>query len=385
MSAMPPTALTLRALALGALLLAACNDTATKLQSLCAADSECQANFACVDGRCICQSDAACASNELCNSAGFCQPRVGCETSIDCPASQFCDRTTGNCLDGERCTSDVQCAVGEVCDLTRFKCVVGCRGVGDCTFGAVCLCPSNVQKCEPDVQSCPPSTEACDLGKCQSGPCGDKSYCRYGESCLAQADGGPKRCVKDDRGPFCDPCTIGPSQSFCPGASANFCLIDASKAYGSAYCGVECAEDNECPWGFECSDVLVLTSETCGSSGQSVCRPRPGMTCAADADCKGGECDPSTKLCKPSCVGGEGDQQGFCTCLSDGDCPADDCGSDGRCRISRALCDANTPCANIYCVNRTDKLTQRSVGYCKIGRNCAPAEGVTCDEVRSVR
>jgi hypothetical protein len=299
--------------------------------------------------------------------------------------SQFCDRMSGNCLDPERCTSDVQCEVGWVCDLARFKCVEGCRGVGDCAFAAVCLCPSSVQKCETEVQSCPPATESCDLGKCQSGPCGDNSYCRYGESCLAPADGGGKRCVRDERGPFCEPCDIGPSRPYCPGASANFCLSDDSKPYGAAaFCGVECSADSECPWGFSCYDILRPTAEPCGGS-YGGCRLRDGMSCSSDADCVGGECDPGTKLCRPACARNEGDLQGYCTCLADSDCPADECGSDGRCRISRSLCDAGTPCANIYCVNQTDKLTQKSVGYCKIGRNCAPSEGVTCDKVRAAR
>ncbi len=360
---------------------AGCSDD-VNLSVRCVEDSECPTGFACDQGRCICKSDASCAANELCNSAGFCQARVGCETSLDCPEGQFCDRTTGNCLDIDRCTSDIQCDLGEVCDTVKFKCVPGCRGVGDCALGSVCACTSGKQLCEVSVQSCPDETEKCGLGQCLQGPCGDKSYCNYGEICVAEAPGTPKRCIKDERGPYCAACTIAPGQNYCPGDTSNFCLIDTSKGYGSYFCGVECATDNECPWGFGCSDVLILTQDTCSSTpqGGSTCRVRDSIGC--ETGCPGGECDPATNKCRPLCVGGENDVQGFCTCLEDGDCPADSCGSDGRCQISRKQCDANNPCANIYCKNVSDPLTKKSVGYCFIGRNCAPVEGVTCDQVR---
>lgn len=363
-------------------LLAACTGT-TKLLNLCQQDSECPKNFACVDGRCVCKSDVSCEANEICNAAGFCQARVGCETSLDCPEGQFCDRTTGNCLDQERCTADVQCGLGQVCDQVRFQCVDGCREVGDCPLGAVCQCASGKQKCDAGLQSCPPETDSCALGGCKVGPCGDNSYCKYGESCLAETEGAAKRCVKDERGPFCDPCTIAPGQNYCPGDLANFCLVDTSKQYGSYFCGVECQAESECPWGFGCDDVLILTQDTCGTSGQGACRPRSDMPCATDDDCPGGECDATLKQCKAICVGNEGDVQGFCTCLADGDCPADTCGDDGRCSISRKSCDLNHPCSQIFCKDVKDPLTKKSVGYCFIGRNCAPVEGVSCDQVRS--
>lgn len=366
--------------------LTACSDD--KLVGLCVEDADCPANFACVEGRCICKSDASCQANEICNLAGFCQARVGCETSLDCPEGQFCDRTTGNCLDADRCTSDVQCPMGKVCNTVRFQCEDGCRSVADCPLGAVCQCPSGAQKCDPELQSCPEGS-TCALGACKTGPCGDNSYCRYGESCLEDAPGGPKRCVKDTRGPFCEPCSIPPGSDrwYCAGDSANFCLIDTSKGYGSNFCGVECgdAAGMQCPWGFECSDVLILTQETCGQSGQTAkCKARNDRDCATDADCVGGECDPATRKCRPICVGGESDVQGFCTCLDDGDCPADSCGNDGHCNISRKACDPLQPnsCSRIYCKNQTDPLTKKTVGYCFIGRNCAPTEGVTCDKVR---
>jgi hypothetical protein len=419
--------------ALGALLVGLAGCSEDRLSGLCVEDTDCPENFACVEGRCICKSDASCQPNELCNLAGFCQARVGCETSLDCPEGQFCDRTTGNCLDGNRCTSDLQCDIGQVCDTVRFQCVDGCREVGDCQIGAVCVCPGGQQKCDPAKQSCPEGS-TCGLGACKTGPCADNSYCRYGESCVEESPGGSRRCVKDTRGPFCEPPTVPPGGDGyeCRGDSANFPLIDTSKGFGSTFCGVECgdayvscakdeecpsgqcdatqfkcgcANDSECPeggecdlvkktcrkfrgcpWGFGCSDVLILTRATCGAGGQGGrCELRQNRDCATDDDCKGGECDPEAKKCRPLCVGGESDVQGFCTCLEDGDCPRDTCGSDGRCQISLQACDPLRPdsCATIYCKNETDPLTKKSVGYCFIGRNCAPNEGVTCDQVRS--
>lgn len=351
-----------------------------KLQGLCVEDTDCPANFVCDSGRCICKSDASCQPNELCNAAGFCQARVGCESSLDCPEGQFCDRTTGNCLDRERCTADVQCALGQVCDTVRFQCVDGCRELGDCPLGAVCACPDGKPKCESANATCPEGSSTCALGACKTGPCYDNSFCKYGERCDTET----RRCVnaRDEEHPYCDPCTIAPGQDYCPGSGANFCLIDTSKGYGSFFCGVECSTNDQCPWGFDCNDVLILTQDTCGQSGQAKCRPRPSMACETDADCPGGECDKDTKSCRPICVGNEGDVQGFCTCLADSDCPTDECDSLGRCKISRAQCDANHPCRNIFCKNQTDPLTKKSVGYCFIGRNCAPVEGVSCDQVR---
>jgi hypothetical protein len=375
------------AVALSLALLAAaglggCTDT-TKLNNLCVDDSECPANFACIEGRCRCKSSASCENNEVCNAAGFCQARVGCETSLDCPAGQFCDRTTGQCLDREHCTADVQCELGQVCDPVRFECVAGCRDVGDCALGAVCICASGKSKCGDDAPVCGADSEKCELGQCKVGPCGDSSYCKYGQSCVEDGPGGAKRCVKDERGPFCDPCTIAPGQNYCPGDLANFCLVDTSKQYGSYFCGVECASDTECPWGFGCDDVLILTQDTCGSSGQGGgCRARADLPCESDTDCPGGECDLTLKQCRAICVGNEGDVQGFCTCLSNGDCPADECDTLGRCSISRKSCDVNHPCSQIFCKNGSDPLTHKTFGYCFIGKNCAPVEGVSCDTVR---
>lgn len=363
--------LRLAALGLVAFLLAACDDT--KLVRMCGSDKECAPGFSCnEDGRCVCMNDTACALNEVCNPLGQCQVRVGCETSLDCPKGQFCDHVSGNCLDSDRCTADVQCALGYVCDPVRFACVMGCRDVGDCRIGAVC-------ECENEASSCA-------VGRCREGPCGDSSYCKYGESCVAEVEGAEKRCVKDDRGPFCEPCTFGPGQETCRAGpdDANFCLVDTSMSSRAYFCGVDCDTADECPWGFGCHDVLILTEQTCG--GVNAC-PLREKTCADDADCPGGACDLTAGgLCRASCVMNEGDVQGFCTCLADSDCPQDHCDSmSQRCSFSQKPCDpeALDPCPTIYCKNEKDDRRGTEVGYCFIGRNCAPEEGITCEQVRA--
>lgn len=347
----------------------ACDDN--KLVRMCGDDSDCAPGFTCnEDGRCVCTSSTACALNEMCNAVGQCQVRVGCETSLECPRGQFCDRPSGNCLDLDRCTEDVQCALGEICDSVRFKCVPGCRDVGDCALGGICECED--------------SSSSCALKQCKVGPCGDDSYCKYGEVCVAEQEGDEKRCVRDERGPFCDPCQIVAGSDYCPAGpeDSNFCLIDTSKGFGSYFCGVDCQVNEECPWGFGCHDVLILTEQTCG--GVNSC-PLRQIECTKDSDCRGGTCDVEAGKCRAICAAGEGDVQGFCTCMEDTDCPRDSCDSfTQRCKLSQKSCDPNVEndCGTIYCKHVKDPRTAVEIGYCQIGRNCAPEEGVTCSEVR---
>ena len=377
------------------LVLSGCEET-TKLAGACTDNADCPAGFTCRDGQCACTEDKVCDQGEFCNAnTGFCQARLGCTNSLDCPPGQFCDVAAGNCLDEEYCTSDLNCELGQVCDTVSFKCVNGCRSVGDCPLGDVCICP--------DGQTCGPNQ----ILTCETGPCGDDSYCRYGERCVEEFPGSPKRCLRDERGPYCEPCNVGPGQSYCAGDTPNFCLVDTSKNYQANYCGVDCSQDeNSCPWGFGCSDVLILTEQTCGGGG-GMCPVRPSPTCATDADCvdkergskceagqcrcfsdgdcAGGLCDVNTGQCRSKCVGGEGDVQGFCTCLEHSDCPTDTCDpATSRCRLSQKNCNTADPnsCGRIFCKKVEDSLSKEKIGYCFIGRNCAPVSGVTCDMVR---
>ena len=386
MTSRPPARLALVFASIVAAVVGACRAVPVA-EGGCASELDCAAGLVCIAGRCACTSDAACAVGESCNSSGSCQRRVGCETSFDCEADQFCDRATGYCLDAIRCTNDVQCALGQVCDTVAFTCVDGCRELGDCALGSVCTCESGVQKCDAGLAECPVDTETCALGSCQQGPCADNSFCRYGESCRAPSEGAPRRCQRDDRGPFCEACSYVPGQPYgtCGDDPRNFCLIDPSRTYRSNYCGVNCAADEDCPWGFGCADVLVLTQQSCERSADgvsAVCPARADRPCATDGDCPGGSCDIEAKSCRPNCVIGEGDSSGFCTCLGDDDCPVDICYG-GTCTVSRAACDDGHPCGRLFCKNVVSKRTGRAAGYCLVGRNCGPVEGVSCDEVNA--
>lgn len=366
------------------------------LQRLCLRDDECPRGFVCLDGQCRCATDASCEAHEICNPQGFCQNRVGCETSLDCPDGMICDRATGNCIDRARCTDDVQCALGEICDGVRFECREGCRDLSDCRLGSVCECP--------DPES------SCNVGQCVEGPCADDSFCRYGEICVEEFPGEPKRCVRDDRGPFCDACSIPPGAGgwHCPGEGRNFCLVDTSHSWGGRFCGVDCADGQGCPWGFSCNDVLRLTESTCGPGGRTEfcpARPRSCSTdaqcpsgecdtasgqcrCSSDRHCLGGECDLEAGVCRGTCVVTEGRLQGFCTCLTDDDCPAESCNPNtATCTISGRPCDVDDPlaCGRVYCKHVPVPRQERQIGYCHIGRNCAPVKGISCDMVREAR
>lgn len=364
----PPRAPRASVLLLGlALALSGCVED-IRLNSGCRTNDECDPGFVCEERRCRCTSDASCGPYDFCNPAGSCQKRIDCKDNRSCPAGLICDQS-GACIEMEKCTTDVQCRLGEICDQVRFRCVPGCRDVGDCALGDICECAAGAQTCP--------------VGLCRRGPCFDDSYCRYGQKCVEDAPGEPKRCVRDERGPYCVPCEIGsPGKEYCPGDSGNYCLIDTSKQYGSFFCGVVCKETSDCPWGFRCNDVRILTESTCTATRGCPLRPRE---CASDADCPGGECDVKEGRCRGICLAREGAVQGGCTCIEDSDCPNEFCEeATGECSFSRKKCDPFNPrsCNPINCVHVTDPLTERTYGYCRIGRNCAPFEGVTCDMVR---
>lgn len=339
------------------------------LRTLCATNADGPAGFVydADSGACLCGSDAACTSGERCNRAGRCQARVGCESSLDCPAGTFCDRTSGECLEDEVCTEDIHCPLGEVCDALRYRCVPGCRETGDCPLGGVCRCTNG-------------SDAGCRIGRCEAFSCDDDSFCRYGERCVPGEDpSGPKRCVKDERGPFCGGCELDPgSFTRCPGAEedANFCLLDRKVSFYRTYCGVDCSQGQACPWGFECRNILILTSALCTEDADC---PARGPACASDADCPAGRCDAATGRCGGKCSYNEDSKRGYCTCSSDGECPRDTCDPGSRrCRITRKPCsiDGDECSRAIYCVNMGDRAA------CLIGKNCAPGEGITCEDVR---
>ena len=371
--------------------------------NLCTADVKCAAGFLCdaATGACRCGSDAACAQAEECNAAGFCQPRLRCTSTADCQKDSLCDSVSGSCIPNQTCTLDVQCAQGQVCDPGSFTCVPGCRHAGDCPLGNVC------RPCAPGAPQgqCPTGNQ------CELGPCDTQLSCPYGDYCLP-ATGGDTVCAPDPRHrPFCEPCARqAGSPLYCPGGNANYCLIDTSKPLFQAfYCGIDCADRGqaECPNGYQCRDVRIVTAQNCDpKNGLAACpagmvtcnpgknHPPPGGVGIVNDDCDGAGligavCNPSGR-CAAQCTGtGEAGIQAFCSCIKDDDCPQDACDSATRaCSISGKPCivgrvpDECQSTHKIFCVKVADPRLG-AIGYCRIGQNCAPADGFTCDALRS--
>lgn len=353
-----------------------CSEPELSSGSICRSNSDCAEGLVCKDSFCQCSSDSVCELGEFCNTSGTCQKRIGCTNTFECPSGFICDLSSGNCIEQDKCTTDIQCPLGSVCDPRRFQCVNGCRSIDDCVMGDLCELPSA-------------SSSA--LGECKRGPCAGDEYCRMGERCvdISDDDTPDLRCVRDTSGPYCGTCENKPGQSSqCGDSPANFCLIDSSKPYGFFFCGVDCSqasgEENPCPNGFSCNDVRILMEGTCESDAQ--CRTREPNGCKSDSDCPGGACDKATGSCRSVCLLREGAQTGGCTCLEDTDCPQEVCNA-GFCSVSGQPCDPTQPdsCGTARCVHVEVPHTERSHGYCRIGRNCAPRKGVTCDMVNEQR
>jgi hypothetical protein len=373
--------------------------TACPRADRCTADAECDAfrtglAFQRCDiesGLCLCSDDRACGPDELCNAAGRCQARGGCVANDDCGAGLFCDIQTAQCLSvsvcGTQqrcCTLDSQCAFGFVCDSLTQACVEGCRDEADCLLGQGCVGGGFGR-----------------LGQCGSA-CTADNLCRHGELCNLSSGS----CELDTRGPYCLGCSGGTQSDDC-GTRGNYCLLDTVN--GGAYCGVDCASDQACPFGYTCADVIILprsTLPTCRLPEACVegrCA-RSSTPCTVDEDCPEGppgsdcpradvgncELDPLTRCIrdaecpnlgaclKQECRAREGAAFGVCSCTKDSDCPRDRCvGGDlsdpqrpvvGNCELSGHTCFEDAECDIITCVS----------GGCLLGRNCKPASGLSC-------
>ncbi|MBK7864543.1 MAG: hypothetical protein IPJ65_39275 [Archangiaceae bacterium] len=346
-------------------------------------------------GNCFCRTDEACMPGEICNAAGFCQARSGCEKNADCGSdSLFCDTTTGSCLPVNRCSFDLQCPLGKVCDTSHSTCVPGCRSNGDCP-GSSCRCGDVPCSC---TGTTPAELQQCAIGVCDPYFCSDKSFCQFGEQCGpltdagTSADGGTSadagvprnQCYSDfdvDDRPYCTNCSFGGGVSVC-GHGPNYCLIDTQNP-GNYFCGADCSSGQSCPRGYDCSDVIVVFTQWSCTRANPSCPTNPALTCTKDEECPfGGTCAIPTGQTLGACAGkcsiGEGDSTGFCTCLQSADCAQESCTSAGECSISRKPCIPGDPlaCKSIRCVDF------EGVGGCLIGQNCAPADGLSCVQVK---
>jgi hypothetical protein len=268
-----------------------------------------------------------------------------------------------------------------VCDLSRSACVDGCRFNGDCD-GASCRCGSGPCACSGATAA---EVAACPLGVCDAAFCAHQAFCPFGQVCDLLSDGGSglAQCYSDfdiDRRPYCASCTWGGGVSTC-GTGPNFCLVDTYHP-GNSFCGADCSQGQSCPNGYACHDIIVV-----GTAGSPQCSPsnpacpvNAALDCTADADCpRGGTCVPDPGQpgghCAGGCSVGENQSVGYCTCLVDADCAQDSC-SAGECTISRRPCVTVNDCPIARCVDFDGH------GGCLIGQNCAPADGLSCNEVQ---
>lgn len=375
----------LRTLSLTALLLGVGSCDRTRLNpNGCQRDEDCgdpASAWRCETqtGQCYCRTNDACPNGQFCNAAGFCQDRAGCEKNSDClDSTLFCDTTSGSCIPKGRCSFDLQCPLGNVCDTSRSQCVEGCRSNGDCP-GSSCRCGEVPCNCTGTTAA---ELQACPIGVCDPYFCSDNSFCKFGELCgQPPADAGSARnqCFSDfdpDRRPYCTSCSFGGGISVC-GNGANYCLIDTQN--GGNFCGTDCSEGQQCPRGYDCSDVIVVYTQWTCTRANPACRTNDTLICMKDADCKhGGTCvipsGSSFGNCAGKCAVNEGSGAGFCTCLVDSDCAQESC-SMGECSISRKKCVTQNDCRPIRCVDFD------GVGGCLIGQNCAPGDGLSCVEV----
>jgi len=376
----------------------------------CTVNSDCPTGSACKIsgdnsvGLCVCRSDEACDEGEICNTQGICQKRAACRSNVECEAEKFCDLASGNCIDRINCGTDVHCLPGTVCDEVRGECINGCIDDGDCPLYSVCARQTGQEL----------------FGTCLANRCSDKSFCEYGDFCQNGS------CTDAANPDFCRDCGQGN-----PCAAGDFCLINSSydpgrpENGGPNFCGVQCDQangDSECPSGYNCGGVVLLTQDQC----------------TQDTECGGGG---------RQCVVGEGELRGFCTCVSDQDCAFEaappscqgtcggiglqPCTMDSECLTTcvfqcqspqgractvdsdcealpicgdfagtgRLVCatDGITSCTTAEdclcqagtCINTGRQCTSGAEcnppcvgGGCSLGAACAPSEGLLCTDVR---
>ncbi len=366
----------------------------TTLVGQCTSDSDCAAGFHCglsgpFQGDCLCSTDAVCPQDggpAFCNPAGRCQSKVGCASNQDCAGGSFCDLGLSLCVLAPACGSDLDCSLGYICSAASATCVPGCHSNGDCTVGVPCVCGNGAEcRCPlPDAGAVDPASydqRLCEVGTCNASTCADDtSLCPYNDLCVGGGDGGLSVCQPDPRTDvLCQNCAgsvAGHSCGTTNNSGANFCLIDLT--FGNLYCGVDCSHGQTCPSGYSCDDVIILTQSPCGRDQDcaptgSHCDPDAGTGCPLDTRCAGAG---ATGQCAGFCEKAEDATTGFCSCVTDTDCPKDICDSvTNTCSISQQPCD---PSVSAICTSVIKCVDFGGARGCYIGQNCAPTHGLKC-------
>jgi hypothetical protein len=238
---------------------AACSSSTTFVGE-CLKNDDCTTGFYCkrtrIDqgGICACRSDEACAKGEVCNPQGVCQARAKCRSNAECDPSKFCDVASGACIDRTACGTDVHCIPGTVCNLraSPAHCIDGCFSTADCPLYSVC-----------DRTGL---TSSVAVGRCIAGRCSDKTFCPFGSRCVNSI------CMRDPNPNHCAACD--PRSATACGSPRNYCLVNAKydpmnpRTGTPNYCGVECRAEDDCPHGYNCTGVVLLTQNQCGSNAE---------------------------------------------------------------------------------------------------------------------
>ena len=240
----------------------ACVAGCTVSTGACRLDRECDfATGLCGTTTSTCTQDASCPSGFWCDGVS-CRQSCDLPGAPECRGSSSCNASTGRCEGGldltETCTNDPDCASGLCLYLTiglirHQLCSRTCGSSGDCPLGLGCIPVSDSGHCLPgSLLSNNPSLTV-----------------RGGESCSA---------------------------------SDNQCQ---SRLCSSSVCAETCSRDRDCPIGQSCSAVRQSTSSGTILFPQcsSILGVEAGQSCASDAQCKSGICDPTAGTCARLCCG----------------------------------------------------------------------------------
>jgi hypothetical protein len=334
----------------------------------CQRDGDCQ-NFQLCEietGICLCAEDNACDAEEFCNLEGFCQPKLGCTANKDCRSDDrpqdICDTTIGECVTlgaTKQCALDSHCPFGSYCD--GAACIPGCRDNGDCALGDPCL----GGQCDPTP-----------------GACNADGFCEFGESCNQVTTS----CVAHaDKALLCQSCQPQYSLLDPVPCDGNSCLIDTSippqSCSQDAQCSTlpgtnclknPCLENTDCPGGAVCEGASFFAPGECSTGfcrkffcGSDSCDPDTnpcprGYQCSTLITVSGAPCTNNTQCAQGSAclIGGENENQGFCSCVSNDDCPNDP--------LSGVVSECQNPGPN---------------GICVTGTTCGPTDGLLCEDL----
>lgn len=321
----------------------------------CTKPLECCSNL-CEGGKCVatasvCTSNGdACTTGTQCCSAtctgGKCQgnatcqgPGATCAKGFDCcagtcnggkcvapPATGDGGTAAGACLVPEAdCTASASCCSG------RCEPVTGKAGVIKCT-----------DACKANGVPCARAQDCCSLG-CFGGVCANKicvlnkGACNGNAECCSGICGADKTCAIDEVNSRCRPtgesCNTGPQQGCCLATPDND-LCDKTQ------------EPKRC----------MLPPTACKATS---------ATCASDADCCSGFCDPGTKTCSTKCSPSAGKCTTGADCCSgsctNGSCDAVTTGDGGApvCTAVAGSCTSNADCCTRLCFG----------GFCDVPRD----------------